>query len=315
MLFILFTLLVHADDTAVYAYSLRVSLSSTRTICSKCSLKTKNATTNHSRLAKNRQITRKLILIEILTIVTCYIFVIILQLTDANPDYLSIDLHRRCYYQPCIAILLMIRSNATRDTFAGSNQFYASMLLSLAGDVHPNPGPASFSDSSSDSTSSYFNLINSGFSVMHLNIQSIRNKLDILEIEAQPYDVLVFTETWLSPEIANDNILIPNFSPPFRCDRTGRPGGGVAIYVRDTLYAKELKDLSINNLEAVWIELHLNRHKLIVGGIYRPPDSNNNHWTLLQESVDRAFNQTCDNILVTGDFNINIHNNTSKQNK
>ncbi len=64
---------------------------------------------------------------------------------------------------------------------------------------------------------------------MHLNIQSIKPKLEILEIEAKPYDVLVFTETWLSPDTPNETLLIPNFSPPFRCDRTNRIGGGVAI--------------------------------------------------------------------------------------
>ncbi len=114
-------------------------------------------------------------------------------------------------------------------------------------------------------------------------------------------------------ETKTDTILIPNFQPPFRCDRIGRVGGGVAIYVKDTLYAKERSDLSIINLEAIWIELHTNQRKLLIGGIYRPPDSNNNHWTLLQESIDRAFNQVCDNILVTGDFNINVHNSTSNK--
>ncbi len=187
------------------------------------------------------------------------------------------------------------------------------LLLLLASDIHPNPGPSSVSDSSLDSTSSYFHIINSGLSVMHLNLQSINNKLDILEIEMQPYDVVVFTETWLSKETKTDTILIPNFQPPFRCDRIGRVGGGVAIYVKDTLYAKERSDLSIINLEAIWIELHTNQRKLLIGGIYRPPDSNNNHWTLLQESIDRAFNQVCDNILVTGDFNINVHNSTSNK--
>ncbi len=141
---------------------------------------------------------------------------------------------------------------------------------------------------------------------MHLNIQSITNKLDILEIESQPYDVLVFTETWLSQTTSNEDILIPNFNPPFRCDRQNRIGGGVAMYVRDSLYAKQRNDLSINGLESLWIELHIDHRKLLLGGIYRPPHSNNTEWNLLEESIDRAFNQRVDNILVTGDFNIDI---------
>ncbi|MES9882360.1 MAG: hypothetical protein ABW185_15925 [Sedimenticola sp.] len=94
-----------------------------------------------------------------------------------------------------------------------NNRWFLTTLLLVAGDIHPNPGPSSLSDSSVDSSTSYINIINSGLSVMHLNIQSIKPKLEILEIEAQPYDVLVFTETWLSPDTPNETLLIPNFSP------------------------------------------------------------------------------------------------------
>ncbi len=50
---------------------------------------------------------------------------------------------------------------------------------------------------------------------MHLNIQSLKPKLDLLAIESQPYDVLIFTETWLSTDTSNDDLLIPNLIPLF----------------------------------------------------------------------------------------------------
>ncbi len=96
--------------------------------------------------------------------------------------------------------------------------------------------------------------------------------------------MLVFTESWLSPDIPSEKVLIPNFSHPFRNDRVGGIGGGVIIYVRNTLTAKERPDILVNNLEAVWIELQCNRRKLLIGGIYRPPDANNCYWNLLEES-------------------------------
>ncbi len=83
---------------------------------------------------------------------------------------------------------------------------------------------------------------------MHLNIQSIKPKLDILEIEAQPYDILIFTETWLTPAIHDTDLHITSFSPPFRCDRADRLGGGVAIYTREGLHATKRSDLSIRRL-------------------------------------------------------------------
>lgn len=141
---------------------------------------------------------------------------------------------------------------------------------------------------------------------MHLNIQSLKPKIDLLEVEAQPYDILVFTETWLNSNIPDKDLYIPNFNLPFRCDRKDRIGGGVTIYVRDRLHAVVCHNLSVNGLEALWVEIRLSQRKLLVGGIYRPPDSNNNYWLLLEQSIDQAFNHLCDNILVTGDFNINI---------
>ncbi len=71
--------------------------------------------------------------------------------------------------------------------------YVRSLQLLTSGDIHPNPGPTSRSDSLSLSTDSYMDLINSGISVMHLNIQSLKPKLDILAIEAQLYDILIFT--------------------------------------------------------------------------------------------------------------------------
>ncbi len=193
-----------------------------------------------------------------------------------------------------------------------------SNLLLQSGDIHPNPGPNANSDTSSSTDSSSlsmssYDLINSGLSVMHLNIQSLKPKLDILQIEAQPYDVLIFTETWLSPTTSDDDLYICNFNPPFRCDRPDRQGGGVAIYIREGMNASQRLDLSIIGIESVWLELSTNQRKLIIGGIYRPPDASNNHWVLLEESIDRAFNQSCENIIIAGDFNMNVqHSNTNK---
>ncbi|MCG8044650.1 MAG: hypothetical protein N0E48_03020, partial [Candidatus Thiodiazotropha endolucinida] len=89
---------------------------------------------------------------------------------------------------------------------------------------------------------------------MHLNIQSIIPKIDIIRCEAQSYSILVFSESWLKPEIKDDSILIENFQPPFRTDRLDRPGGGVVIYVRDSLSCKRRYDLEVRGLEVVWLE-------------------------------------------------------------
>jgi hypothetical protein len=61
------------------------------------------------------------------------------------------------------------------------------------------------------------------------------------------------------------------------------------------------------------MEFDINSRKLILGGIYRPPDSNNQHWFLLEQSIDQAFSERSDNILIAGDFNINFLNSYSNK--
>lgn len=104
---------------------------------------------------------------------------------------------------------------------------------------------------------------------MQLNIQSLKSKLDILEVESQSYDVVIFTETWLSDKITNPEILISNFQSPFRCDSQNRIEGGIAIYVKKGLQVLQRPVLTINGLEVLCVELHFNNRKCLVGGIYR----------------------------------------------
>ena len=89
-----------------------------------------------------------------------------------------------------------------------------------------------------------------------------------------------------------NSTIHPPHPPPFRSDRLeDRSGEGVAIYVCDGITAIEWPDLSVNGVEAIWIDIKINRKTLLVGGFYRPPNSNNNHWTLIEHSFDQAFNQ------------------------
>ena len=108
------------------------------------------------------------------------------------------------------------------------------LFILISGYVHPNLGPDPHEQDTSvnTSTSSYAHILSSGLSIMYLNIQSLRPKLDILEVEAQLYDILIFTETWLSARVQSNDLDIPNYSLHFRCDREGKLGGGVAYNFR-----------------------------------------------------------------------------------
>ena len=154
------------------------------------------------------------------------------------------------------------------------------VLLLCAGDIHPNPGPQSVSSSSSSSISSNMSTdvfsslsLSHNLSFVQYNVESIVNKLDILQAELFEVDILSFTETWLNPGITTDDLLMQSYNKPERKDRTGDSRGGIMIYIKEGIYYKRRNDLEIRGIECIWIELILNRKHILFGLFYRPPNS------------------------------------------
>ena len=84
-------------------------------------------------------------------------------------------------------------------------------LLLLCGDIHVNPGPDSVTDdttSSSNSSITSLEMFSKHLGIFDLNIQSIFPKIDLIRCEADAYDILVFPESWLKPEITDEQIYI-----------------------------------------------------------------------------------------------------------
>ena len=78
-----------------------------------------------------------------------------------------------------------------------------SLILIRCGDIELNPGPELDSDSSSSTASAFSDLeLKNKFSVVHYNVQSILNKVDIIQSELQQFDVISLTETWLDNTIS-----------------------------------------------------------------------------------------------------------------
>ena len=49
--------------------------------------------------------------------------------------------------------------------------------------------------------------------------------------------------------------------------------------------------------------------KILIGGFYRPPNSTADYFRILSESIDRAYNTSIPDIVITGDFNFNMRTN------
>lgn len=142
--------------------------------------------------------------------------------------------------------------------------------------------------------------------ILFLNVRSLRNKLhDVYGLVQNRDDVgvVILGEVWIDSGETNF-FTIPNFEAVFNC-RDGVQGGGTVIYVR--------KDLEFRTLELdpvfnkILIEVTLEKQKIKIMTIYRPPSSNLNNFF---EELER----TCDslkNVIIVGDINIDILNPTS----
>ena len=76
-------------------------------------------------------------------------------------------------------------------------------LVLLSGYVSENPGPENSETSSQTSNS---------LSILHLNIRSIRNKLEYINENLIDFNVLCFTETHLDVNINDEVIFIEGFN-------------------------------------------------------------------------------------------------------
>jgi exonuclease III len=148
-----------------------------------------------------------------------------------------------------------------------------------------------------------------GFKIGHLNIQSLRFKVDHVRILLNDnFDLLCLTETWLNGNINDSEIKIDGYNVS-RLDRTHMGHGGILCYVKDGIIFKENSNVlyNLNNVEALWIEVNLPHTKpILIGTVYRQPDSKADYL----ENLDVIF-QNCttnyDDVVIVGDFNLDIN--------
>ncbi|CAC5395320.1 unnamed protein product [Mytilus coruscus] len=184
------------------------------------------------------------------------------------------------------------------------------------GGIETNPGPHQRSDDNDDHNISFESvsesnslreMFSTSISFLHLNVQSLLPKLDLIVTEYEDFDILSFTETWLNGNNSSDS---SNYQKPFRKDRGPmKSGGGVIVYVKENIHSKRRDDLEVPGVEVIWIQLKINNKNVLYGTFYVPPKSNNEIWTKIESSFESAVNDVkCDRIIVTGDFIDNLLN-------
>ena len=156
------------------------------------------------------------------------------------------------------------------------------------------------------------NMIRRGdFTLLYLNCRSLNKNFDsllhLLSVINFNVTAIALTETWLS----NDTEHVYKLTGyNFIClSRSGKRGGGVAFFIKNTLNYKLLSKFSFINdcLEALFVDITLSsKASLILGCIYRPPNSNLSDFNNMIWHNLSQINPGKKPAIITGDFNIDL---------
>ena len=158
-------------------------------------------------------------------------------------------------------------------------------------------------------------IVNSKFNLIHINIQSCNRNLgeflSFLDCTKVKFPIIMLSETWLKNE--DDWINIPNYTAFHSCRKDGNKEGygGVSILLHDKLNGEIIPSLTSNNtiIESIGIKTEINKKKINLVCIYRPPVHTNE--TL--DNFNEALSGFIDNLprneinFLGGDINININ--------
>ena len=101
--------------------------------------------------------------------------------------------------------------------------------------------------------------------IAHVNINSIRNKIDLLSAELSDYyDIICVSETKLNDTVKTFDLEIDGFRIPLRKDRQINYGGGLMIYIKNNLCFKRRTELESNDIENIWNEINFLKNKFLV---------------------------------------------------
>ena len=145
-----------------------------------------------------------------------------------------------------------------------------------------------------------------GMAIASLNINGLRSHLDKVQLLIRDLgiQILALNETKLDPESPKELTSVAGYQQE-RLDRTCN-GGGVSIYIRDSIKYKRRLDIPTDNLELICIEVEPPKSKLfLVLAWYRPPSDPVGSFSKL-ENVLSFLDKEGKEIILLGDTNCDL---------
>ena len=121
--------------------------------------------------------------------------------------------------------------------------------------------------------------VNNKLIIGNLNINSIAVKFDQLKLMVKyKVDILVLTETKIDSSFQNQQFHIEGFCLHIDLDRN-KHGGAVLVYIREDIPSTILKKTFLpDDIEGIFIELNLRKHKRLLSATYHPPNQKDDYF-------------------------------------
>ena len=167
--------------------------------------------------------------------------------------------------------------------------FRLFILLLLAGDINPNPGPPRCPK------------------VTYANIRSIHKKYPAIAkfISDNDTDLFAMSETWIRPDTTSANLS--EITPPgyklYQQPRAARRGGGLGFFVKDGLDPSVVPTKTCTTFENFLLKITLHKESFYLLNIYRPPSSSTTSFFYQFQSLLEDIHHTTENLVIISDFN------------
>lgn len=144
--------------------------------------------------------------------------------------------------------------------------------------------------------------------IAHINTRSILAGFSEFKenLISNDYDIFMVTETWLDSRVDENEVHIPNYSF-LHANRGGdKKGGGVGMFIKNTITCERIEVSHGLNCEQLWVVIRNYNKKFCMGAIYRPPNTNiNEFFDIFEETISNLL-PSCDNLICMGDINIDL---------
>ena len=196
------------------------------------------------------------------------------------------------------------------------------MINSLHPNIDPDNNYFSYVSGNNDTTDEcpyyysgdYNNLCNTrsnNLRIMSFNVRSFHSNIDkfMLMFDKHSYPhILILSETWFDSETMHD---LPNYVA-YHTLRPGSRGGGISIYVYENIFSSPLQVFSYctTTIEINTVKVEFGDDVLYILGVYRPHSDSINNFADVFFGLLRDFSVNGKNVIITGDFNINLMSNT-----